>query len=119
VAQLVVVVEILIAKRNPKHPLADQRHYLVLDQFQAPHVVKAQANRFIILIARSVAPNSSAPASDVTAPASNAATTARPSTGSNPKKSGLHSVGIGALRESTMNCCGTTVFVDPQPRCTQ
>jgi hypothetical protein len=48
-----------------------------------------------------------------------AATTARPSTGSNPKKSGLHSVGIGALRESTMNCCGTTVFVDSQPRCTQ
>jgi hypothetical protein len=53
------------------------------------------------------------------ATASNAATTARPSTGSNPKKSGLHSVGIGALRESTMNCCGTTVFVDLQPRCTQ
>jgi hypothetical protein len=48
-----------------------------------------------------------------------AATTARPSTGSNPKKSGLHSVSIGALRESTMNCCGTTVFVDSQPRSTQ
>jgi hypothetical protein len=47
------------------------------------------------------------------------ATTARPSTGSNPKKFGLHSVGIGALRESTRNCCGTTVFVDSQPRCTQ
>ena len=31
-----------------------------------------------------------------------AATTARPSTGSNLKKSGLHSVGIGALRGSTM-----------------
>jgi hypothetical protein len=28
--------------------------------------------------------------------------TAQPSTGSNPKKSGLHSVGIAALRESTM-----------------
>jgi hypothetical protein len=99
VAQLVVVVEILIAKRNPEHPLADQRHHLVLDQFRAPHVVKHEANRSIILIVRSVAPNSSAPASDVTVPASNAATTARPSTGSNPKKSGLHSVGIrGAPR---------------------
>ncbi len=42
VAQLVVVVEILIAKRNPEHPLADQRHHLVLDQFRAPHVVKAR-----------------------------------------------------------------------------
>src|SRR5207342_1370900 len=50
---------------------------------------------------------------------SNAATTSRPSTGSNPKKSGRHSVGIGALRGSTKNCCSTTVFVDSQPRCTQ
>ena len=32
VAQLVVVVEILVAKRNPEHPLADQRHNLMLDQ---------------------------------------------------------------------------------------
>jgi hypothetical protein len=29
-------------KRNPEHPLADQRHHLVLDQFRAPHVVKAR-----------------------------------------------------------------------------
>src|SRR4249919_1464445 len=70
-------------------------------------------------MARSVAPSSSAPASEVIAPASNAATTSRPSTGSNPKKSGRHSVGIGALRGSTKNCCSTTVFVDSQPRCTQ
>ena len=35
-AQFVVVVEILIAKRNPEHPLADQRRDLVLDQFRAP-----------------------------------------------------------------------------------
>src|SRR5258707_15515674 len=70
-------------------------------------------------MARSVAPKSSAPASDVIAPASNAATTSRPSTGSNPKKSGLHSVGIGALRKSSTIRCDTTVFVDSQPRCTQ
>ena len=41
-AQFVVVVEILIAKRNPEHPLADQRRDLVLDQLRAPHVVKAR-----------------------------------------------------------------------------
>src|SRR5438477_11308262 len=70
-------------------------------------------------MARSVAPKSSAPASEVIAPASNAAITSRPSTASNPKKSGLHSVGIGALRESTIYCCDTTVFVDSQRRCTQ
>src|SRR6266404_2627005 len=70
-------------------------------------------------MARSVAPSSSAPASDVTMPASNAATTSRPSTGSNPNKSGIHSVGIGALRDSARNSCGTTLFADSPPRCTQ
>src|SRR5258706_5847777 len=66
-------------------------------------------------MARSVAPSSSAPASDVTMPASNAATTSRPSTGSNPNKSGIHSVGIGALRDSARNSCGTTLFADSPP----
>ena len=42
VAQFVVVVEILVAKRDPEHPLPDQRHHLVLDQFRTPHVVKAR-----------------------------------------------------------------------------
>ena len=32
VAQFVVIVEVLIAKRNPEYPLADQRHHLMLDQ---------------------------------------------------------------------------------------
>src|SRR5947199_10159747 len=53
------------------------------------------------------------------APASNAATTSRPSTRSNPKRSGLHSVGIGALRESAINGWCTTIFADSAPRCTQ
>src|SRR5262249_49987392 len=66
-----------------------------------------------------VAPNSNAPASEVTGPASNAATTLRPSTGANSKKFGVQSVGIGVLRESEINCCGTTIFADSQPRCTQ
>ena len=34
VAQLVVVVEILVAERDPEHPLADQRRDLVLDQLR-------------------------------------------------------------------------------------
>src|SRR5215471_13949327 len=79
---------------------------------------KQDANLFIMPIARSVAPNSNAPASEVTGPASNAATTLRPSTDANSKRSALHSVGIGALRESEINCCGTTIFADSQPRCT-
>ena len=42
VAQLVVVVEILVAERNPEYPLAHQRRDLMLDQFWAPLVVKAR-----------------------------------------------------------------------------
>src|SRR5215471_10324861 len=80
---------------------------------------KQQANLFIMPIARSVAPSSNAPASEVTGPASNAATTLRPSTGANSKKFGVQSVGIGVLRESEINCCCTTIFADSQPRCTQ
>src|SRR5262249_19962608 len=76
-------------------------------------------NLFIMPIARSVAPSSNAPASEVTGPASNAATTLRPSTGANSKKFGVQSVGIGVLRESEINCCCTTIFADSQPRCTQ
>ena len=49
--------------------------------------VKQAANRPTSPIARSVAPSSSAPASEVIAPPSNAATTARPSTGANSNRS--------------------------------
>ncbi len=41
VAKLIVVVEILIAERNPKHPLAHQRRNLMLDQIRTPCVIKA------------------------------------------------------------------------------
>src|SRR5229473_5111261 len=57
--------------------------------------VKQPANRATNPIARSVAPSSIAPASEVILPPSKAATTARPSTGTNPNKSALHSVRIG------------------------
>jgi hypothetical protein len=42
VAQLIVVVEVLIAERDPEHSLAHQRHHLVLDQILTPHIVKAR-----------------------------------------------------------------------------
>jgi hypothetical protein len=42
VAQLVVVVEILVAERDSKHPLPHQRHQLVLDPLRTPHVVEAR-----------------------------------------------------------------------------
>ena len=42
VAQLVVVVEIFVAERDPEHPLTDQRYDLMLDQVSPPLVVKAR-----------------------------------------------------------------------------
>jgi hypothetical protein len=40
-AQLVVVIEVLIAKRDPKYPLRQQGDHLMLDQRLAPCVVEA------------------------------------------------------------------------------
>ena len=42
VPQLVVVVEILVAERDPEHPLTDQGYNLMLDPFRTPLVVKAR-----------------------------------------------------------------------------
>src|SRR6202022_2188157 len=71
-AQLVVVVEVLVAERNSEHPLAYQRDDLMLDQLLAPRVVKTGGEPIHLpdrTIRRS---NRSAPASDVIAAASNA-----------------------------------------------
>src|ERR1041385_9212724 len=39
-AKLIVVVEVLIAERNPEYPLAHQRHNLMLDQMRTARVFK-------------------------------------------------------------------------------
>ena len=39
--QLVVVIKVLIAERNPEHPLADQGGHRVLDQILAAMIAKA------------------------------------------------------------------------------
>jgi hypothetical protein len=41
VPQIIVVVEVFIAKRDAKHPLPDERCDLVFSQLRAPRVVKA------------------------------------------------------------------------------
>ena len=71
----VMVEQILITQRDPKHPLADQRRHLVLHQLRRTMVRKQPANRSINAIARPVAPTSFR--SDLST--SKAATTARPS----------------------------------------
>ena len=41
VTRIVVIVQVLIAQRNPEHPLSDQRLDLVLNQTRSPLVLKA------------------------------------------------------------------------------
>jgi hypothetical protein len=41
VPQVIVVIEILIAKRDPKYALTDEGCDRVFGQFRAPHIVKA------------------------------------------------------------------------------
>jgi hypothetical protein len=42
VPQIIVVVEVLIAKRDAEYALPDHRCDSVLDQLRAPHIVKAR-----------------------------------------------------------------------------
>ena len=35
-----MIVQILVSKRNPEHPLPDQGRDLVLDQLRTPYIVK-------------------------------------------------------------------------------
>jgi hypothetical protein len=44
VPQFIVVVEILVAERDPEYPLTDQGRDLMFDVFGTPLVVKAQRN---------------------------------------------------------------------------
>src|SRR5215207_11169432 len=69
-------------------------------------------------MARSVAPSSRAPASDVIAPPVNEATTERPSTGAKRRCLELHCVGIGELLWPEPSRCGTTTLTQSEPRCT-
>src|SRR4051794_12429712 len=116
VPQLVVVDQVLIAKRDAEDALADQGRKGVLDLVRITSIL--EAGRSTKPMARSVAPSSSAPASDVIAPPVNDATTARPSTGANRSTSGLHSVGIGELLWPEPSRCSTTTLTYPEPRCT-
>ena len=94
-AQIVVVVEVLISQRYAEHPLADQRTHRVFDISAVTRVEKQPAKRRTRPIALSAAPNSNPPASDVTVPPLNSATTGLPSTGANSLGFALHSVCIG------------------------
>src|SRR5689334_25220365 len=69
-------------------------------------------------MARSVAPSSRAPASEVITPPVNEATTERPSTGAKTSGSGLHCVGIGELLWPEPSRCSTTTLPQSEPRCT-
>jgi hypothetical protein len=46
VTQFVVIVDVLVAQRNPKHPLTHQGLNAVLDQFLAATIVEASCKPF-------------------------------------------------------------------------
>src|SRR5215213_3264577 len=79
---------------------------------------KQAAKRSTKPMARSVAPSSRAPASDVIAPPVNEATTERPSTGAKRRCSELHCVGIGEFLWPEPSRCGATTLTQSEPRCT-
>jgi hypothetical protein len=95
VAELVVVHDVLVPERDAEDALADQGGDLMLDPLRHPGVAEARGEAAARLMARCVAPSSSAPAFEVIAPPSKEATTRRPSTGAKSNSAGLHSVGIG------------------------
>jgi hypothetical protein len=117
VPQVFVVDQVLVAEGDPEHPLADQGRHLVLDALRRPCVAEARRERTKPM-AQSVAPSSSAPASEVMTPPSKPATTARLSTGANSNSVGLHSVGIGGLLCVAVRLCRRRTFADSEPRCT-
>src|SRR4051812_116608 len=71
---------------------------------------KHDANRSTSVIARSVAPSRSAPASEVTRPPSNAATSSRPPALPNAIPVALHCVGIGEHPPSGLNSLSQNKF---------
>jgi len=115
---LVMIDQIFIAQRNPKHALSDQRPDLMLDQIRRAAVGETVRKPIDEPDPRSVAPSSKAPPSEVIRPPSNPATTARPSTRANPNRSALHSVCIGSPPGPETNRCYNTIFSDRGPRCT-
>ena len=97
VPQPVVVDQVLVAERNPEHPLPDQRRHLMHNPLRRRPSVKQAAKRSTSPVARSVAPSKSLPAFEVIAPPPKSAITARPSTRANTIGFALHYVGIGEL----------------------
>jgi hypothetical protein len=107
-----MVVEVFVAERDAEHPLPDERAHAVLDEFRRPPVLKAGGKAFDM--ARSVAPRSRPPMSDVIAQPSNPAATRRPSTEPNRSNSGLHSVGIGEPLLLRATRASKTTFADSE-----
>lgn len=110
-AQVVVVIKIFVAERERKHPLAHQGRYRVLDKLLTAMIAKAPRKTD----QPDQSPDRSLPTTGrrrprSPVPASNAASTARPSTTPKSSRSALHSVGIGALLGSERSRCGTKTF---------
>jgi hypothetical protein len=94
-AQLVVIVEVLVAQNQPKTRCARSVSTRCSTYRGSRRSVKHWANRPISRRPRSTCPNSNTLAFEVIAPPSNPAITERPSTASNENSFGVHSACIG------------------------
>ena len=100
VTKPIVIVQVLVAERDAEHMLADERATACSTSLGSLASRKHPASRRTRSRRRSTAPNSRPPASDVSAPPSNSATTGRPSTRPNALGFALHSVRSGHPRKS-------------------
>ena len=115
---MIVVADVLVAQREAEDALADQRRNRVLDLTAGRgRPESSEAKRSMRRIALSVAPSSSAPASDVIKPPSNAPTTRRPLTVPKSNESWLHSVGIGELLCFERSLSRRRTLTNSEPRC--
>ena len=110
VTKLVMIVQVLVAERDAEHALPDERGDRVLHEPRVSGVAETSRKPPNQISLRSAAPRSRPPASEVSAPPSNAATTGRPSTCPNTLGSALHSVCIGPLLRTGSSRSHKTTF---------
>src|SRR5512144_1126200 len=116
-AQRIVIVQVLIAKRNAVDTLGHKCFERVLDISSWLRASRKQAAACRDRpMTRSVCRNSSAPAFEVIAPPSNDAVTLRLPKPSNPSGLVLQSVSIGCASGIRVSlCCQTTFSASAQP----
>jgi hypothetical protein len=117
VTKLVVIIEVLIAERNPERPLTDERGDRVLDEPRVSGV--AETSRKSAEPDPDVAPRRlrARRPRRTSSPTVELGPTGHPSTRPNTLGSALHSVGIGSLSDSAQVVLAKQLLPDSETRC--